>query len=115
MWGNTFESNNKPISKLQNRVIRLISKMFIVIYSIKKYLMKFTDIVKLKTLIVMFKASLQILLLIIYNNCLFLKIRTGRKSFCVSIISPTLWDYYYNMINIKKNIITFKKDVKKCF
>ena len=43
------------------------------------------------------------------------KIRTDRKSFCISSIGPKLWNYYYNMINIKKNIITFKKDVKKMF
>ena len=36
IWVNTFESNIKPILKLQNRVIRLIFKMFIVLYSIKK-------------------------------------------------------------------------------
>ena len=29
-----------------------------------------------------------------------IKIRTDRKSFCMSIIDPTLWNYYYNMINI---------------
>ena len=43
------------------------------------------------------------------------KIRTYRKSFCISIISPKLWNYYYNMINIKQNIISFKKDVNKMF
>ena len=43
------------------------------------------------------------------------KIINDRKSFCISIIGPKLWNYYYNMINIKKNIITFKKDVKKMF
>ena len=39
------------------------------------------------------------------------KIRTDRKSFCISIIGLQLWNYYY-MINILKNIITFKKDVE---
>ena len=43
------------------------------------------------------------------------KIRTDRKSFCISIIGPTLWNYYYNVINIKKYIITLKKYIKKCF
>ena len=43
------------------------------------------------------------------------KIRTNRKSFCISIIGPKLWNYYYNMMNIKKNMITFKKDVNKMF
>ena len=43
------------------------------------------------------------------------KIRTDRKSFCISIIGPKLWHYYYNIINIKQNIITFKKDATKMF
>ena len=30
-----------------------------------------------------------------------------------SNIKPILWNYYYNMININTNIITFKKDVNK--
>ena len=32
-----------------------------------------------------------------------------------SNIKPILWNYYYNMININTNIITFKKDVNKMF
>ena len=70
--------------------------------------MKFTDIIKLKTLIIMFKASKNTLtnniqkLFISGRKHTFIrkKIRTDRKSFCISIIN--LWNYYYNMINIKK-------------
>ena len=62
--------------------------------------MKFTDIVKLKTLIVMFKASKNTLtnniqkLFISGRKHTFIrkKIRTDRKSFCISIIVITLWN-----------------------
>ena len=77
--------------------------------------MKFTDIVKLDTLIVMFKASKNILTNKIHKFCIscrkhkFIreKIRTNRKSFFISIIGHNIWNYYYNMINIKKTSITF--------
>ena len=54
--------------------------------------MKFTDIVKLKTLIVMFKVS-KILLLIIYiisgrkHTFIRTKIRTDRKSFLFQLLA----------------------------
>ena len=65
----------------------------------------------------MFKASKNTLtnyiqkLFISVSKHIFIRkiIRTDRISFCISIIGPRLWNYYYNMINIKKNIITFKK------
>ena len=94
--------------------------MFIVLYSIQKYLMKFTDIVKLKTSIVMFKASKNTLTNIIQKlficgrkHTFIRKIRTDRKSFCISIIGPQLWNYYY-MINIKK-ILSLIKIRQKMF
>ena len=85
--------------------------------------MKFTDIVKLKTLIIMFKASKTILTNTIQTLFIYCrkhtffrkKIRTDRKSFCISIIGPTLWNNYYNMINIKIILSLLKKDVNKCF
>ena len=88
IWGNNFESNIKPISKLHNRVIRLIFKDVHSCILYKKNIMKFTDIVKLKTLIVMFKTRTHILTnnihLCIYgrkHTFIRNKIRTYRKSF----------------------------------
>ena len=61
--------------------------------------MKFTDIVKLKTVIVMFNASKNTLLTYksyfwqktyIYQE----KIRTDREMFFISIIGPKLWNNY---------------------
>ena len=43
------------------------------------------------------------------------KIRTDRKSFCISIIGLQLWNHYYNIINIKKILSLLKKTSTKCF
>ena len=85
--------------------------------------MKFTDIVKLKSLIVMFKESKNTFtnniqkLSISCRKHIFIrtKIRTDIKSFCISIICPKLWNYYYIMINIKKVLSLLKKSPEKCF
>ena len=61
--------------------------------------MKFTDIIKLKTLIVMVKASkndltnsIKKIVFVILRKHTFIrkKISTGRKSYCISIIGPKL-------------------------
>ena len=64
--------------------------------------MKLTDIVKLKNVIVMFKASKNTRTNNIQTNCIAgrkhiiirNKIRTNRKSFCISIINPKLLNIF---------------------
>ena len=60
--------------------------------------MTFTDIDKLKSNIYLQKLFISDRIFIGKKN------RTVRKSFCNLIIGPKLWNYYYNMINIKKKL-----------
>lgn len=65
VWGNTYENTIKPLNLLQKKVIRMIhnvkyrehtNKLFI-----KSKLLKLGDLVKLRTLLIMFKAKNNIL------------------------------------------------------
>jgi hypothetical protein len=61
VWANTFKSNIRPIVIQQKKVIRLISNEYRIAHTnplfLKHKLLKFDDIVQLKTAIVMFKAK----------------------------------------------------------
>ena len=133
VWGNTYNTNLRPLIILQKRAIRIIEKVnrrshtSTLFYSLK--IMKLEDMIELKTLVVMYKAK---------NNCLPVNIqnifeirkepryrtrqtghfvvkyfRTNIKSHCISIKGVKLWNSLdINLVRCKTEY-AFKREYKK--
>ena len=124
IWGNTFFSNLNKICILQKRALKIINNdsNYSTFYIIHKSL-QFHDIVKMNTIKFIFRArnnllpiNLQKLYSIkLHNTYLFhrLKVRTDRKSVCLSITGPRLWNNLDYSIRQILNLNLFKRTLKK--
>ena len=135
IWGNSYKSNLVILEKLQKRVIRIISganyydhtsKLF---YNLK--LLKFLDLVKCKTLLVMFKAynmmlpiNLQVMFLVVkdinystrqINKFKVKYVRTHIKSMATSVTGVKLWNSLGQESQRFYSIHAFTNYVKKSF
>ena len=133
IWGNTYKSNIQPIVKYQKKVIRLICNASYLEHTNPMFLncklLKFVDIVKLKTAIVMYKAKNCLLPKNVQNlftsssDCHYITrqkcnfkhkfVRTKSKSMCISVYGIKLWNSLSSEIQNSKNIKTFKFLLKK--
>ena len=130
IWGNTYESRIKNIVVLQKRAIRIIGNVSKREHSnpiFSEYrLLKFNDIVKLNTCLVIYKAI---------NNHLperlkkFFEVnnsntrqrgkfcvtycRTKLKSFCVSSIGVKLWNNLPDCIKMETSVSKFRLRYKR--
>ena len=126
VWGNTYSTNILPIVILQKKVLRVINKVHRLEHSdslfSKSNLLKFNDIIKLKTCMILYKAVNKSLpknlqkhyneIVPVYNtrNKFILKYaRTTLKSMCVSIKGSKLWNAICDKLKSCKNVYTFKK------
>ena len=126
VWGNTYPTNLARIIKLQKRAVRIIGNLeytghtnpvFIVLK-----LLKFEDIVKINTGVVMFKAfngRLSEHFIVSFTNTrqkmnFYVKPkRTRLKAFCISCCGVSLWNNLNIGIRRSKTIVLFKKEFKK--
>lgn len=133
VWGNTYKSSIHAITILQKRAIRIIHRAgyrdHTNILFLNSNLLKFIDIIALKTALIMYKAwnnqlpeNIQVMFSDregVYNlrrelNFKTPSARTTLKSFCISVCGVKLW----NSINVEtrrcSSVITFKKRYKEC-
>ena len=133
IWGNTYKSNILPIILLQKKVIRIITKSYFTDHTtplfVKLHLLKFEDIVKLQTGIIMYKAKCNLLPINLQNmfklnnlssietrqkNNFFQKyVRTSSKSMCISVLGVKLWNSLNSVITNSRNVKAFKYSYKK--
>ena len=132
VWGNNYKTSLGPITILQKRAIRVIHKVGYLDNThplfLQSKIMKFTDIVKLQTAQVLYKAKNKKLpcniqkLFNVRQLCYNLrgklnfdrfKIRTTRKSFCISICGVKQW----NSLNVELkqclSMMQFKRRYKQ--
>ena len=130
IWGNNYFSNIKNIVILQKKAVRIIDQAPYRAHTniiFKKYtLLKFSDIVKLSSCIIMYKAKNNML------PCRLTKLfdintgktrqagkflvkysRTRKKGFCISSIGVKLWNQLENDVVNSRSLIEFKKRYKK--
>ena len=132
IWGNTYESNVKCISIMQKRVIRVICGERRLAHTNQlfkeKSILKFSDLVKYKTCIMMFKLftndcpkHLQ-LRFTIYENphntrrkntFIVLYSRTNMKAMCLSVYGVKLWNNLPENIKALRSIHLVKNRYKK--
>ena len=131
IWGNTYCTNVECITVLQKRVVRLV-------YGARRLdhpnplfkqlgILKFVDLVKFKTSIIMFKAyhnvlpdSLQKMFTLrvqIYDTrqkCTFTvhRAHTNVKSMCISIYGVKLWNSLHTDLTNSRSLQVFKKMYK---
>ena len=133
VWGNTYITNVKPISILQKKVVRLINKVGFNDHTNELFfeckIIKFLDLVKFKTAVVMYKARNKLLPIniqelfdskekLVYNlrGCNKFLIKHARiktKSMCVSVIGLKIWNSLESSIVSAKSLCHFKKLYKK--
>ena len=129
-WGNTYPTNLTRITKLQKRAIRIVGNLGFnghtnPIFAELK-LLKFEDIVKVNTGMVMYKGFYGLLNdrlskhLIVSNTNTRQKMnfyvkpkRTRLKSFCISCYGVSLWNSLNISIRSSRTPILFKKNFKK--
>ena len=131
-WGNTYTTNLSRITKLQKRAIRIVGNLDFnghtnpVFAELK--LLKFEDIVKVNTGVVMYKGFYGLLNdrlskhLTISNTNTRQKMnfyvkskRTRLKSFCISCYGVSLWNGLDISIRSSSTLISLKKKNKKMF
>ena len=132
IWGNTYESNVKCISIMQKRVIRVICGERRLAHTNQlfkeKSILKFSDLVKYKTCIMMFKLftndcpkHLQLRFTIYENphntrrknNFIVLYSRTNMKAMCLSVYGVKLWNNLPENIKALRSIHLVKNRYKK--
>ena len=132
IWGNTYHSNINRIIIIQKRAIRLLFGACRLDHTAPLFkrsnLLTFTDLIKLKTAVFMYKAYHCILPENIYRNFVmkYVKHRTRTKqqlvrscvssnvismSLCVYVV--TLWNALRTEINSKNSVNAFKKSYTK--
>lgn len=128
IWGNTYKTNLQSLCTLQKRAIRIINNVGYLEHTnslfLKSYILKFIDLVKFKTVQVMFKARNNLLPGNIqkmfmerqggYNlrdelNFKKLNIRTTLKSMCITICGVRLWNKLEQVLKYCTNFKQFKK------
>lgn len=130
VWGNTFKSNLQPLCILQKKAIRIIHNvgyrehtdtLFLVSHALK-----FMNLVKFKTVLIMFKARNNSLPGIV-QKCFvtgrgvvtweenFIKqcVHTTKKSLCISMCGVDLWNRLADDLKKSTNVNHFKKLYKK--
>ena len=133
VWGNTYITNVKPISILRKKVVRLINNAGFNDHTNELFfeckIIKFLDLVKYKTSIVMYKARNKLLPINIQdlfdnkeklaynlrggNKFLTKHARIKTKSMCVSVIGVKIWNSLESSIVSAKSLCHFKKLYKK--
>ena len=132
VWGNTYKSALTGLTVLQKRAIRIIHKVNyrehtnMLFFNSK--LLKFTDIIKYKTALIMYKARYNQLpenIQLMFNDReggyslrggLILKTqyaRTTLKSFCISVCGVKLWNSIEVEIKKCPTIHIFKRMYKR--
>lgn len=132
IWGNSYKSYIHPLIILQKRAVRIIHKAgyrdHTNVLFLKSKLLKFSDLVKLYTVVPVFKANMNILPKNIQK--LFCKrelkhnlrnqgnfkvhyANNNRKRWCVSVCGVRLWNQLESHIKQCYNIYQFKKKYKE--
>ncbi len=131
VWGNTFKSSLQSLFILQKRAVRVINKVGYRDHThslfLQSKLLKLTDQIEYQTAQIMFKAknnqlpgNIQGMFsqregkynlrgLFYFKN---VKVRTTRKSFCVSVYGVKLWNCLNEELKQCPNIEQFKKKYK---
>ena len=128
IWGNTYCTNVECITVLQKRVVRLVCGARRLDHTNPLFkqlgILKFVDLVKFKTSIIMFKAyhnvlpdSLQKMFTLrvqIYDTrqkCTFTvhRAHTNVKSMCISIYGVKLWNSLHTDLTNSRSLQVFKK------
>jgi hypothetical protein len=132
VWGNTYISRYSSLVLLQKRAIRVINK--------KEYrhhtnvlfhssgILKLTDLIQFKTLLIMYKAKHSLLpnsiqALFEYGSqhnyktrykerFITKRFKSRKKSMCLSIVGSQLWNKLNKEIKIIESVYIFKKSVK---
>ena len=136
IWGNTSKSNVPCLSLIQKRVVRLINNANYIVHCNQLFylcqLLKFSDLVKYKTAIVMYKAENMMLPTFIQkffdksdvhddimitrqcagNNFKVKYTRTTLKSMCLTICGVKLWNNLDKNLKKAKDVHLFKKCYK---
>ena len=132
IWGNTYSTNLKGVTVLQKRAVRIIGKVEYRSHTnnlfIRFKLLKFHDIVKLNTCVIMYKAFYGLLDSRLskrftlnrsktrQNKQFYVQFkRTKLKSFSISCIGVSLWNKLDITLKESKNIILFKKSLKRVY
>ena len=132
IWGNNFNSRTNPLFLLQKRAIRIVNNSHYrantaaLFYQLKT--LKLYDLIKLNTLIVLFKARARALPLKLMSffsmntdnvhttrqkgNFKELYCRTKIKSMCVSVKGPKIWNKMDSNLKDCYNLRKFKKSCK---
>lgn len=132
IWGNNYKSSIHPLVILQKRAVRIIHKAGYRDHTnclfLESKLLKFSDLVKLYTVMPVFKANINILPSNVqklfcqkklnYNlrNSGNFKVQyanNNRKRWCVSICGVSLWNKLEPHIKQCRNIYQFKKNYKE--
>ena len=132
IWGNTYCTNVECITVLQKRVVRLVCGARRLDHTNPLFkqlgILKFVDLVKFKTSIIMFKAYHNILpdslqkmftlrVQIYYDTrqtCTFTvhRAHTNVKSMCISICGVKLWNSLHTDLTNSRSLQVFKKMYK---
>jgi hypothetical protein len=135
VWGNTYSSNLNAIILLQKKAIRIIANVPRLEHTNDIFmnfkLLKFMDLVKLSTLLVMFRAyninlpsNLQKCFSININTNLATRrknkftvnyVRTTKKAMCLSVKGVKLWNSLDLKFTLCNNINLFKNNLKQCY
>ena len=132
IWGNTYASNVNCIYLLQKKVIRLIHHQGRLTHTNPLFkempALKFHDLVKYRTAIMMFKAysgKLRTLLQNRFNRSsnvhhtcrmntfIVTYSRTNMKAMCLSVVGVKLWNMLPENIKDTRSVYIFKKLVKR--
>ena len=129
-WGNTYPTNLLSIIRLQKRAVRTLGNLGFCDHTnpvfISLNLLKFVDLVKLKTGVLMYKCYHGLLnerlnrLFSLNNsntrqkmNFYVIYKRTKLKSFSISCYGVLLWNNLDIDIRSSKSVIIFKRKMKK--
>ena len=132
VWGNTYVTTLKPLYMLQKRAIRIVHKAHFREHTnrlfIKSRVLKLEAVVKLQTLLFMFRAKSKMLP---FNLQVLFKAssesgdsrrkydfkhkfaRTTQKQMCPSVIGIRMWNALDDDLKGCSNTYTFKKTYKK--
>uniref|UniRef100_A0A672Z783 Reverse transcriptase domain-containing protein n=3 Tax=Sphaeramia orbicularis TaxID=375764 RepID=A0A672Z783_9TELE len=130
IWGNVYKTNLDPIIKLQKKAIRVINKAGYLQSSnplfVESGLLKFLDIVYLKTMEFMFhvksknlpfciqkifklrKGHYNLRGMFVFEKC---KVRTNVKYHSVSVIGVKLWNELKDEVKLCSSLLSFKKNL----
>ena len=131
IWGNTYATNVECITVLQKRVVRLICGARRLDHTNPLFkqlgILKFVDLVKFKTSIIMFKAyhnvlpdslqkmfNLRVQIYDTRQKCTFSvhRANTNVKSMCISIYGVKLWNSLHTDLTNCRSVHVFKKMYK---